>query len=97
MFDLNLRYEIRNSTVNGDIVNSLKHHRNRKNFHHYNNGLIIVCQHYTVRDEEIRITNAQVINGLQTVKSIYNAVTTKEVDLAELDMDCRVQVKGHQE
>lgn len=93
LFDLNLRYEIRNSTVNGDIVNSLKHHRNRKNFHHYNNGLIIVCHHYTVRDEDIRITNAQVINGLQTVKSIYNAVTTKEVDLADLDKECRVQVK----
>lgn len=93
LFDLNLRYEIRNSSVNGEIVNSLRTHRNRKNFHHYNNGLIIVCQHYTVREDDIRITNAQVINGLQTVKSIYNAVTTKEVDLSDLDKDCRVQVK----
>lgn len=39
LFDLNLRYEIRNSTVNGEIVNSLKSHQGRKNFHHYNNGL----------------------------------------------------------
>lgn len=59
----------------------------------FNSLLVIVCQHYTVRDSDIRITNAQVINGLQTVKSIYNAVTTKEVDLPTLEADCRVQVK----
>lgn len=93
LFDLNLRYEIRNSTVNGEIVNSLKTRQGRKNFHHYNNGLVIVCQHYAIRDTDIRITNAQVINGLQTVKSIYNAITTKEVDLSELETECRVQVK----
>lgn len=93
LFDLNLRYEIRNSSVNGDIVSSLTHNRTRKNFHHYNNGLIIVCQHYDVHGDSIRISNAQVINGLQTVKSIYNAVTTKEVALSDLESDCRVQVK----
>ena len=93
LFDLNLRYEIRNSCVNGAIVNSLSHQRTRKNFHHYNNGLIIVCQNYKVGEEEVRITNAQIINGLQTVRSIYNAVTTKEVGLSDLEKDCRVQVK----
>src|SRR3990172_292366 len=93
LFDLNLRYEIRNSNVNGNIVESLRRSRTRRNFHHYNNGLIIVCQHYTVRDADVRISNAQVINGLQTVKSIYNAVTAKEVELTDLEKDCRVQVK----
>jgi hypothetical protein len=93
LFDLNLRYEIRNSSVNGNIVDSLQHSRTRKNFHHYNNGLIILCQQYTVRDDHVRITNAQVVNGLQTVKSIYNAVTAKDVELSDLERDCRVQVK----
>jgi len=93
LFDLNLRYEVRNSSVNGDIVNSLTHDRTRRNFHHYNNGLIIVCQHYDMHGDCVRVSNAQVINGLQTVKSIYNAVTTKEVALSDLDKDCRVQVK----
>jgi hypothetical protein len=97
LFDLNLRYEIRNSSVNGNIINTLKHPKTRKYFHHYNNGLIIVCQRYVVhddvRDNYVSITNAQVVNGLQTIKSIYNAVTTNEVKLSELEEDCRIQVK----
>jgi len=95
LFDLNLRYELRNSSVNGNIVKSLKYHKTRKRFHHYNNGLIVICQNYKFRDKgaSIRITNAQVVNGLQTVKSIYNAVTTKEVKLEELERDCWIQVK----
>jgi hypothetical protein len=96
LFDLNLRYEVRNSSVNGDIVNSLSHHRSRKNFHHYNNGLIIITKSYSLRDSnsKVRLAGAQIVNGLQTVKSIYNAVSMKEVTPDELDHDCVVQVKA---
>jgi hypothetical protein len=38
LFDLNLRYEVRNSSINGEIVGSLKHQKSRKQFHHYNNA-----------------------------------------------------------
>ncbi|MFC1799477.1 AIPR family protein [Candidatus Eisenbacteria bacterium] len=93
LFDLNLRYEIRNSSVNGDIVNSLTHHSGRKNFHHFNNGLIVVCTHYARRGDAVLVKNAQVINGLQTVKSIYNAVTNDDVKIKDLESECRVQVK----
>jgi hypothetical protein len=95
LFDLNLRYEMRNSSVNGDIVNSLVHNKTRRRFHHYNNGLIIVCEKYAFMDQGalVKITGAQIVNGLQTVKSIYNAVTTKRVSLTDLDEDCQVQVK----
>lgn len=96
LFDLNLRYEIRNSSVNGDIVNSLSHHKSRRHFHHYNNGLIIITKSYALRDNnsKVRLTGAQIVNGLQTVKSIYNAVSMKEVTPDELDRDCVVQVKA---
>ncbi|MBI3852479.1 MAG: hypothetical protein HY298_19655 [Verrucomicrobia bacterium] len=47
LFDLNLRYEVRNSAVNGDIIDSLKHHKSRRSFHHYNNGLIVIASNYT--------------------------------------------------
>jgi AIPR protein len=95
LFDLNLRYEIRNSPVNGDIVDSLKYQKTRRKFHHYNNGLIIVTNHYALRDKngQIKVSGAQVVNGLQTIKSIYNAVSSKEVSVEDLDKDCRVQVK----
>jgi len=95
LFDLNLRYEIRNSSINGEIVDSLAHSKSRKRFHHYNNGLIIVAKNYTLRDDDTRIQllDAQVVNGLQTVKSIYNAISTKATKLVELEAECLVQVK----
>lgn len=95
LFDLNLRYEIRNSSVNGEIINSLSHNKTRRFFHHYNNGLIIVCSNYSFRDkdEAVKLQNAQIINGLQTVKSIYNAVSNKDVSPEDLSKDCKIQIK----
>jgi hypothetical protein len=95
LFDLNLRYEVRNSAVNGDIVESLRYRKTRKRFHHYNNGLIVTTGSYALRDgnNRIRLFNPQIVNGLQTVKSIYNAVAAKEVTLKDLDDECLVQVK----
>ena len=95
LFDLNLRYEIRNSSINGEIVRSLKFQKSRRQFHHYNNGLIIIAKNYSISEKEncVRLHEAQIVNGLQTVKSIYNAIATKEVGVAELEKDCVVQVK----
>jgi hypothetical protein len=95
LFDLNLRYEVRNSSINGEIVGSLRHQKSRRQFHHYNNGLIVVAKRYKVNEQEgkIRIFGCQIVNGLQTVKSIYNAVASKEVSLEEIEEDCVVQIK----
>jgi hypothetical protein len=95
LFDLNLRYEIRNSPINNDIITTLKYQKSRKNFHHYNNGLTIITKSYKSRDNnsKIHLTNPQIVNGLQTVKSIYNAITLKEVSFEELEKDCLIQVK----
>ena len=95
LFDLNLRYEVRNSSINGEIVESLTHSKSRKRFHHYNNGLIVVARSYSLRDEDSRIQliEAQIVNGLQTVKSIYNAVSSKEARLTDLEAECVDQVK----
>jgi hypothetical protein len=95
LFDLNLRYEVQNSSINGEIVESLARSRSRRRFHHYNNGLIVVAKTYSLRDDETKVilAEAQIVNGLQTVKSIYNAVASKEVELGDLDSECVVQVK----
>jgi hypothetical protein len=95
IFDLNVRMEIRNSDINEEIVNSLKHPKSRKRFHHYNNGLIIIAKNYRIREREgkVQVTGGQIINGLQTVKSIYNAVKSGEVKIEEIDKECVVQVK----
>jgi len=95
LFDVNLRYEIKNSPVNADMINTLRYQKSRRRFHHFNNGLIIMVQNYSIddRDKFITLRGAQIVNGLQTVKSIYNAVIEKEVRVDELDKDCQVQVK----
>jgi hypothetical protein len=95
LFDLNVRYEIRNSPVNGDIVSSLSTAHGRKSFHHFNNGLIIVADNARFSDgsHKVKLDNAQIVNGLQTVKSIYNAVSTKMASIDDLDNGCFVQVK----
>jgi hypothetical protein len=95
LFDLNLRYEVRNSSVNGEIIESLSHSKSRKNFHHFNNGLIVVVDNYAIRDNDgsARLVGTQIVNGLQTLKSIYNAVVEKQATLDELDTECVVPVK----
>ena len=95
LFDLNLRYEVKNSNVNANIIDSLKYQKSRRLFHHLNNGLIIICSNYQKNEQQgyIKITAAQVVNGLQTVKSIYNAVVQKDVTVQELDENTLVQVK----
>ena len=95
LFDLNLRYEIKNSPINGQIVETLKRAAGRRNFHHYNNGLIIVCQQLSDREKErtLHVVDAQIVNGLQTVKSIHNAVASGDVKFEDLDKRCWVQVK----
>jgi len=95
LFELNVRYELRNSSVNADIIKSLTHLKTRKYFHHFNNGLIIVCNNYQIpqQDNVVKLSGAQIVNGLQTVKSLYNAVQNKEVKLDDLRDSCLVQVK----
>jgi hypothetical protein len=95
LFDLNLRYEVRNSAINGDILRSLQHQKTRKQFHHYNNGLIVVARRYAIRTQHnsIHLTGPQIVNGLQTVKSIYNAVKADDVTREQLERECLVQIK----
>jgi len=104
LFDLNVRYEIKNSPINGDIVRSLSYAKSRKRFHHFNNGLIVVAKSYSIREEKskkqggeprkfVRLVEPQIVNGLQTVKSIYNAVASGDVSVEDLRSECLVQMK----
>ena len=98
LFDLNIRYEVQNSPINANIVDSLRRQKSRRNFHHYNNGIIIIAKRYKIRKKggsaiAVDVTGAQIVNGLQTVKSIYNGVADKDVQLEEINKDCVVQVK----
>lgn len=100
IFDLNVRSELHNSPVNSDIVASLTHMKDMKNFHHLNNGILIFCDSYSLKPKDspskIEISNYQIINGCQTVRSIYNAYRKIISDASKLDVfenNCFVQVK----
>ena len=78
--------------------------KSRKRFHHFNNGLIVVAKSYSIREEKskkqggeprkfVRLVEPQIVNGLQTVKSIYNAVASGDVSVEDLRSECLVQMK----
>lgn len=95
LFDLNVRYELKNSRVNKKIINTLKSSK-RKKFHHYNNGILIVASSYKCSDDKRKITlkDPQIINGCQTVVSIWRAYgDLSDDEKKQFDKECKVQVK----
>ncbi|HEY3317813.1 MAG TPA: AIPR family protein [Coriobacteriia bacterium] len=97
LFDMNVRNEIKGSKINRAIIESLKTARGRKNFHHFNNGLLVVCNNYRLpgRDgDPLVVHEPQVINGCQTVTSLWRAhKDLVPADQAELLNNVKVQVK----
>ncbi len=98
--DWNVRAEIRNSPTNKRIQNTLLNPSGRRNFHDYNNGILIVCRQFTYSDlpggkqKEVHLKAPQVVNGCQTLLSLIRAY----LDLSEKDKEdfrdkVRVQVK----
>jgi hypothetical protein len=96
LFDQNVRLQITNSAINGKIAATLSKEKSRKRFHHLNNGILITCSSYKVdeREQVVRLTGAQIVNGCQTVRAIceaYEALEPNEQD--NFRKTARVQVK----
>lgn len=92
LFDKNIREYLGNTGVNKNIYNTLLDVNDRKNFFYYNNGITIICDSIkksshnpSVANLNIRfeILNPQIVNGCQTVNSIYQVL--KNVNPNELD------------
>jgi hypothetical protein len=64
LFAQNLRYYIKNAKIDEGIVDSIQNRSN--NFWYYNNGLIIICNGYTLSGNEIWLEDFSIINGGQT-------------------------------
>lgn len=80
IFDKNIREYLENKGINKGIYNTLQDENDRKNFFYYNNGITIICDSMTKIETQpsdynmnakFYITNPQVVNGCQTVNSIY--------------------------
>lgn len=64
LFSQNLRYYIANPKIDTNIVDSIT--TRPDNFWYYNNGIIVICDDYEIRGNEIRLSNFSIINGGQT-------------------------------
>ena len=88
LFEENIRDFIgENSAINKEIINTLKDKKERINFIYYNNGITIIADDITTEKQEniyhenriehtnkSIIKNPQIVNGCQTVNSIYYAL-----------------------
>ncbi len=94
IFDMNIREYLGNKGVNKNIYSTLLDIEERKNFFYYNNGITVICDkmHKTETQPSnnnmnavFEIDNPQIVNGCQTVNSIYEAL--RNIDSAELEKE----------
>ena len=92
IFDMNIREYLGNTGVNKNIIKTLLDEKDRINFFYYNNGITLICNNMSTirtvnskfnRNAEFNIVNPQIVNGCQTVNSIYEVL--KNVDPNRLE------------
>jgi hypothetical protein len=72
LFDKNVRFNLGLNKINKSIVESAENQKSE--FYFFNNGLTITSLKFKMKDyKTIRVEHPQIINGAQTVDSIYTA------------------------
>ena len=71
IFDYNVRGHLGNTKVNKDIVRSIKDVSLHKYFPLFHNGITIICSEYSNKDNILKIENYFVVNGCQSLTSLY--------------------------
>lgn len=94
IFDKNIREYLGNRGVNKNMYITLLDSDDRKNFFYYNNGVTVICDSMGKINTQastynmnayFEITNPQIVNGCQTVNTIYESL--KNVDPAQLEKE----------
>ena len=75
----NIRDYMGKTTFNKYIAETLENEDERSNFLYYNNGITIICDEmstgYLLDRGKYRLVNPQVVNGCQTVNTIYDTLS----------------------
>lgn len=79
LFSSNLRYYVKSAKIDKEIKNSII--SEPENFWYFNNGIIITCSHYEIRNNEILLENFSIVNGGQTTNLIGNTVFEKDFSI----------------
>lgn len=94
IFDKNIREYLGNKGVNKGIYQTLQNREDRKNFFYYNNGVTIICDNMSKIETQpseynmnavFTIDNPQIVNGCQTVNSIFEYL--KNVPSSDLEKE----------
>lgn len=94
LFDKNIREYLGNKGINKNIYLTLKDKEDRKNFFYYNNGITMICDEISPATPvsgkttshigvSFKVKNPQIVNGCQTVNSIYSALSEYDEDDVE--------------
>ena len=68
LFAQNLRYYVKNAKIDSSIIESIQEHPDK--FWYYNNGIILICDDYSIQGKSAIIRDFSIINGGQTTKLI---------------------------
>jgi AIPR protein len=93
-FEDNVRVYLRQrSRVNRNIKNTILSDDNHR-FFCFNNGITITCDKFTYpktqRSPLIELENLQVVNGSQTIHTLYEAFQENQEQLENVDLLCRI-------
>lgn len=92
-FEENVRiYLKQRSRINRNIKKTALSDNNSK-FFYYNNGITIICKHYSYGDgisPILILEDIQVVNGSQTIYSLYEAFKEEPSKLKEVSLLCRI-------
>lgn len=75
LFESNIRDFQNNTSVNNDIAETLRE-KNEFDFWWLNNGITIIAENGTLIGKTLQLENIQIVNGLQTSHTLYNAFST---------------------
>lgn len=90
LFEENIREYLGNKGVNARIAKTLDDDDDRDNFFYYNNGITVICDSVskqTIHDSNLNrayiAENPQIVNGCQTVNTIYETLNKYPEDELE--------------
>ncbi len=92
-FDMNIRkYQKKRNRININIKQTALSDERQKIFY-YNNGVTIICNKFIYGDTQntvLTIENLQIVNGCQTVHSLFDSLKADPDKLKNVDVLCRL-------
>lgn len=96
LFDENIRdyLGIKRVPVNKGIRDTLLDENDRKNFFYYNNGITMIVEDMgKIESGKFVITNPKIVNGCQSVSTIYETISSQPVSTIDSFKDTYVMLK----